>query len=226
LQANGKAAGSAAQQDAECGLLVTHTLRGEGFDASEDGTGRGTPLVAIAFNLRGREGGAQLEIDSSGIANIRAASGGSRRTMVAVGSREIAGALTSNYGKQPDSSDSSLGPNLAIAFDCKASGQSGFGVGEVASTMRAMGSANSHQNGGGHQAVLSGMQVRRLTPRECERLQGFPDDYTLITVRGKPAADGPRYKALGNSMAVPCMHWIGSRIQMVEKLTTQLESIL
>jgi DNA (cytosine-5)-methyltransferase 1 len=57
------------------------------------------------------------------------------------------------------------------------------------------------------------MQVRRLTPRECERLQGFRDDYTLITVRGKPAADGPRYKALGNSMAVPVMRWIGWRIE-------------
>lgn len=56
------------------------------------------------------------------------------------------------------------------------------------------------------------MQVRRLTPRECERLQGFPDDYTLIPHRGKPAADGPRYKALGNSMAVPVMAWIGRQI--------------
>jgi DNA (cytosine-5)-methyltransferase 1 len=59
------------------------------------------------------------------------------------------------------------------------------------------------------------MAVRRLTPRECERLQGFPDDHTLIPWRGKPAEqcpDGPRYKALGNSMAVPCMKWIGSRI--------------
>ena len=62
-------------------------------------------------------------------------------------------------------------------------------------------------------AVASNTSVRRLTPRECERLQGFPDDYTLIPVRGKPAADGPRYKALGNSMAVPVMHWIGKRIQ-------------
>ena len=57
--------------------------------------------------------------------------------------------------------------------------------------------------------------VRRLTPRECERLQGFPDDYTLVQFRGKPAADGPRYRALGNSMAVPCMAWIGRRIAAV-----------
>ena len=61
------------------------------------------------------------------------------------------------------------------------------------------------------------MRVRRLTPRECERLQGFPDDYTLIHVRGKPAADGPRYKALGNSMAVPVMRWIGKRIAAVDQ---------
>ncbi len=63
------------------------------------------------------------------------------------------------------------------------------------------------------------MQVRRLTPTECERLQGFPDNFTNIPWRGKPESpDGPRYKALGNSMAVPCMQWIGERIAMVEAL--------
>lgn len=62
-------------------------------------------------------------------------------------------------------------------------------------------------------AVSSLMQVRRLTPRECERLQGFPDDYTLVPHNKKIATDSPRYKALGNSMAVPVMHWIGQRIQ-------------
>jgi len=64
------------------------------------------------------------------------------------------------------------------------------------------------------------MAVRRLTPRECERLQGFNDDHTMIPWRNKPAdqcPDGPRYKALGNSMAVPCMAWIGKRIDAVEK---------
>jgi len=62
------------------------------------------------------------------------------------------------------------------------------------------------------------MQVRRLTPRECERLQGFPDDWTNVSRNGKPAPDGPRYKAIGNSMAVPVMRWIGQRIQMVENV--------
>jgi DNA (cytosine-5)-methyltransferase 1 len=73
--------------------------------------------------------------------------------------------------------------------------------------------------GQGYCGVQIGMAVRRLTPRECERLQGFPDDYTLVTYRGKPAADGPRYRALGNSMAVPVMRWIGERIALVERIT-------
>jgi DNA (cytosine-5)-methyltransferase 1 len=60
------------------------------------------------------------------------------------------------------------------------------------------------------------MAVRRLTPRECERLQGFPDFYTAIP----GAKDGPRYRALGNSMAVPVMRWIGERIQLVDDITS------
>ena len=68
-------------------------------------------------------------------------------------------------------------------------------------------------------AIATTMQVRRLTPVECERLQGFPDGYTNIPWRGKPESpDGPRYKALGNSMAVPVMRWIGERINEVSKL--------
>jgi len=63
------------------------------------------------------------------------------------------------------------------------------------------------------QPVATAMQVRRLTPVECERLQGFTDNYTNIPWRKKEEApDRPRYKALGNSMAVPCMKWIGQRI--------------
>ena len=66
--------------------------------------------------------------------------------------------------------------------------------------------------------VSDGVMVRRLTSRECERLQGVSDDFTLIDRRCKPAADGPRYKALGNSMAVPVMRWIGERIAAVDTL--------
>jgi DNA (cytosine-5)-methyltransferase 1 len=68
----------------------------------------------------------------------------------------------------------------------------------------------------GSQHAVATHDVRRLTPMECERLQGFPDGYTDIRPKGKPTPDGPRYKAMGNSMAVPVMRWIGRRIQMVE----------
>jgi DNA (cytosine-5)-methyltransferase 1 len=70
-------------------------------------------------------------------------------------------------------------------------------------------------------AVLHSMAIRRLTPKECERLQGFPDDWTKIPYRNKEAdqcPDGPRYKACGNSMAVPVMRWIGERINLIESI--------
>jgi DNA (cytosine-5)-methyltransferase 1 len=102
----------------------------------------------------------------------------------------------------------------AVAFSCK---DHGADAGMASPTLRAMGHGESHANGGGQVAVAHAMIVRRLTPRECERLQGFPDDYTAIPWRGKTETpDGPRYKALGNSMAVNCMEWIGERIAAQE----------
>ncbi len=101
----------------------------------------------------------------------------------------------------------------AITFQ---SSQSGVRLGDTHATLDANNGPRRH-NG-----VMVGSAVRRLTPRECERLQGFPDDYTRITLRGKPAADGPRYKALGNSMAIPPMRWIGERIQTVDELIASL----
>ena len=72
--------------------------------------------------------------------------------------------------------------------------------------------------------VATDYAVRRLTPMECERLQGFPDLYTNIEFRGKRAADGNRYKALGNSMAVNVMRWLGDRIQLIDSIGTQREA--
>jgi DNA (cytosine-5)-methyltransferase 1 len=91
-------------------------------------------------------------------------------------------------------------------------------VGENNEPSFALTKAHSH-------AVATGMAIRRLTPKECERLQGFPDDWTKIPYRNKEAdqcPDGPRYKACGNSMAVPVMRWIGQRIQYVENLMKEL----
>jgi site-specific DNA-cytosine methylase len=86
-------------------------------------------------------------------------------------------------------------------------------------TSQTIGSSASDVNHYG--GVLHSMAIRRLTPKECERLQGFPDDWTKIPYRNKEAdqcPDGPRYKACGNSMAVPVMRWIGQRIQLIEKM--------
>ena len=94
----------------------------------------------------------------------------------------------------------------AVAFGCDV--YNGDETGETAATLNAASGAPSHSG----PKILMPSAVRRLTPRECERLQGFPDDWTLIPYRGKPASDGPRYKALGNSRAVPVMRWIGERI--------------
>ena len=91
-------------------------------------------------------------------------------------------------------------------------------VTEVSQPLMAGGPVGGNQGGDFIQPSIS-TTVRRMTPRECEGLQGFPDDYTQISWRGKEAEDCPnghRYKAMGNSMAVPVMKWIGERIQQVE----------
>lgn len=167
-----------------------HTLRGEGFDASEDGTGRGTPLVPVAFDSRQDPVSSQHVFGSLGSSSPQAQ---------AVAFAIQAGALRTN----PDSGPDGVGVQSDHAYTLEARA-------EV-------------------QCVGHGMQVRRLTPRECERLMGFPDDYTKIPwkrgywpadkhspeVRAAVAEqcpDGPRYKALGNSWAVPCVRWIGRRI--------------
>jgi hypothetical protein len=143
---------------------------------------------ATAFDLRGREGGAQFE-GPHDTANIRAASGGSSRSYVAQ-----AAAFMENQRAELRVSDQT---------DALVRGGGKPGQGYAA-------------------ALLPTMQVRRLTPMEYERLQGFPDNWTLVPYRNKPASDGPRYKALGNSMAVPCMRWIGERIELIETLTKRI----
>jgi len=106
-----------------------------------------------------------------------------------------------------DKSHANAGVPPAIAFQ---SSQSGVRVTETHATL------DSNNGSRRHNGTIAGSAVRRLTPRECERLQGFPDDYTNISYRNKSAADGPRYKALGNSMAVPVMRWILRRIEAVD----------
>ncbi|HDR2528497.1 TPA: phage N-6-adenine-methyltransferase [Enterobacter ludwigii] len=113
-----------------------------------------------------------------------------------------------------DKSHANSGQPPAIAYAFKAGqGAKAGGIGYAEEQSPTLTSASSGTNLA--PAVMHGVDVRRLTPIECERLQGFPDNHTLIGWRGKDAAecpDGPRYKAIGNSMAVPVMRWIGERI--------------
>jgi DNA (cytosine-5)-methyltransferase 1 len=99
--------------------------------------------------------------------------------------------------------------SIAVAFQQNQLGE--VRCGNIAGTVN----TNSNASGRNTPMAMQAMTVRRLSARECERLQAFPDDWTLIPWRGKPAEqcpDGPRYKALGNSMACNCMAWIGEKI--------------
>lgn len=168
---------------------VTHSLRADGFDASEDGTGRGTPIVPVpapmAFSCK--DHGA----DASVIAP----------TLRAMGH---------------DGSHANAGGQVAVAFGSSSPQAQAVAFAQNSrDELREMpyAGALSAQPGMKQTSYLRiSSAVRRLTPRECERLQGLPPDWTLVSYRGKPAADGPRYRAVGNSMAVPCMAWIGRRI--------------
>ncbi|MBP7372254.1 MAG: DNA cytosine methyltransferase [Opitutaceae bacterium] len=219
---------------------VAHSLRGEGFDASEDGTGRGQPIV-----VHGTQDPCVSEHTAFALG---CNNGGENALAIAI----QAGALRTNPNSGPDG----VGVQLDHAYTLQARAEvQCVAVSDVVGAMSAAGATEKkHGFGWGQQDWENGycqptptMQVRRLTPRECERLQGFPDDYTLIpwkahqewakrkgtsangesfeeflirmTGRGlrQPTThdcpDGPRYKALGNSWAVPCVRWIGRRIQ-------------
>ena len=205
-------AGGMGRQDYETETLIAHTLRGEGFDASEDGTGRGTPLVAVSFH------GSQ-DPNVSGDVTHPLGRNYELETCIAFDTTAIT-SPQNRSNPQPGDPCHTLSSGAhppALAFSCK---DHGADAGELAPTMRAMNHTGSHANAGGKLAVATAMAVRRLTPTECERLQGFPDGHTAVPYRGKPAKDGPRYKALGNSMAVPVVRWIGERISAVERIAT------
>jgi len=129
------------------------------------------------------------------------------------GPHDVAPSCVSRYGTGGGNV-----PLVQEAISMRESGQGYWMEDSKAGTLRAEG--ENRPSRPSNVIAQSSMAVRRLSPRECERLQGFPDDHTLIPWRNKPAdqcPDGPRYKALGNSMAVPCMAWIGKRIDAVEK---------
>ena len=184
-------------------LIVTHTLRAEGFDASEDGTGRGVPLVTAFEYQRGATQGLEMLEEQS-------------PTLIKSQTPAIAfSIMPMNSGKDYKARETDIAQPI-MAGGPVGGNQGGDFIVEPVLPVHFQGRGSSR-------SYVAAMQVRRLTPMECERLQGFPDRYTLVPYRGKPASDGPRYKALGNSMAVPVMAFIGRRIQMVEDLVKGIE---
>ncbi|EOZ8928457.1 Dam family site-specific DNA-(adenine-N6)-methyltransferase [Enterobacter cloacae] len=207
-----------------CGIIaqsvtgdISHTLKAEGFDGSEDGTGRGTPIIAMAHG----QGGAEIKTDDSAptltcnheapiVVNSALAfqPGNLTRAAGAAPSDEVFPTLKSDHGRGM----SDQFPHVAYGIPGNWIGRAPENGGNATEPMHDVAPCLTVADRHG---VAMSMSVRRLTPIECERLQGFPDNHTLIGWRGKDAAecpDGPRYKAIGNSMAVPVMRWIGERI--------------
>lgn len=122
---------------------------------------------------------------------------------------EVSGAVVSKWAKGSGGPAGNECYNL-VAFDALSGGVTAHAVGDVPGAL--------HGGRGGGRAAIAGCSefgVRRLTPLECERLQGLPDGWTDVVWRGRPASDRQRYIALGNSMAVNVMDWIGERIEVV-----------
>jgi DNA (cytosine-5)-methyltransferase 1 len=178
----------------------------------------GSHPPAVAFSERTRQHGSHLELESTDVTPAI-------RTGVNRQQGVIQPFMYDGYNQK---ANEDISPSVRIGRDsgdcvvtrvaaCEVADTLSVASCEVSSSLRANPGSGWRSNGTPVEGVaIQGMAVRRLTPRECERLQGFPDDYTAITYRKKPAADGPRYKALGNSMAVPVMAWIGKRIAEVE----------
>lgn len=241
LNASGTASGTASgRMDFESETFITHTLRAEGFDASEDGTGRGIPLVPalydVAQTVRARDGAKGVDSDCTD--TLVPFGFNSREDPIVTG--DVAGALGASHPQAQV---------IAYPIPLRASGAAGAngaGIGEA-------GDPSLTLDCDGSAAIAVARGVRRLLPVETERLQGFPDGYTLIPMtrvnaagvivdkwrevdpdeanhlrcfgavleaRGVPprwyttaSADGPRYMGHGNSMSVPVIAWIGRRIQ-------------
>jgi DNA (cytosine-5)-methyltransferase 1 len=180
---------------------------------SNNGSRRHNGVLPVGFAQNQRD-----EVRTMDVAGALAAEPGAKQqTYVAFSSKDHgadAGEISPTLRSMShDGSHANGGGQVAVAFNW----QNGGGHGDAHDGL-GVSVEHSPPLSRSQTPAVTAMQVRRLTPRECERLQGFPDDYTLIPHRGKPAADGPRYKALGNSWAVPCARWIGERIEAVEQI--------
>ena len=198
-------------QDTVAGPLDSHYWKGLGSRQGGEREYVGVVQPAIAFAQNSRDEVRLVGGDGQTVGALAAQPGMKQTTYLAT---EVTGTLSSRTsaggGLGTDFEVAGgllpvLAPTLTAANDPSRSPQSTEVTNQVAAVL----------------AAQPTMAVRRLMPVETERLQGFPDDWTNIPWRGKPAPDGPRYKAMGNSMAVPVMRWIGQRLDRVAKGTVE-----
>jgi len=229
--------------------VVTHALSAEGHDASEDGTGRGTPLVAIPISadaLRGEGSAKTPSADAEGRVRLRdpglgiGQPGDPADTLAAAGPGAVAVTepfTLANRGRGDSHQLEFRNDGTANAILTPNGGRGGIGVGAVAfhedqRTGAVYETGHTHalaQPGGkpgqGYAAIREGSAVRRLTPVECERLQGFPDGWTCLCQPLEAYAadadgaalrctcpDSPRYRALGNAVTVNVIEQLGRRL--------------
>jgi site-specific DNA-cytosine methylase len=199
------------------GENAQYQFRAEHSETMDSLVARGPHAVLQPIAFSGQMSNPQTDVDMTPTLQAK------NPMAVAVGTDLYNGNITGDVAATmgtPGSSSNASGPTVMQPVGAFKPGQSAqaHSIGyesEMAPTLEAGSGGNNKP------AVHVGMAVRRLTPVECERLQGFPDSYTDIKSKNKPTPDGPRYKALGNSMAVPVMAWIGQRIEQVEAICKQ-----
>ncbi len=223
-----------------CESLIAHTLRGEGMDASEDGTGRGVPILPVGFSCKDGGGDALDDLAPTMRAMGHRESHPNAGGQLAVAFRGCGqdGFLPGEVAPPALARDgSTVGP--PVVFESRFARNGRGAPDAIAPPLKALSGGSGR--GDGAPLLATQIAVRRLTPRECERLQGFPDDWTLLAdyrrrlrpdeteemaaYLGIPieeareigaTPDGLRYKAIGNAMAVPVMRWIGRRVLAVD----------
>ncbi|MCU1776184.1 DNA cytosine methyltransferase [Pseudomonas sp. 14P_5.3_Bac1] len=212
LNANGKAAGSATNQDAQSGLLVVHGTQDPGVSdrlAFALGRNNGAENAVLAFSCKDHGADAGVIAPTLRAMNHSGSHANAGGQVAVCITGDITHTLKAE-GFDASEDGTGRGQPLVPAYSTKLHHTAALGAGKWYEEYTASLDACSPPP-----ALLAPTQVRRLVPVECERLQGMADDYTLIPWRGKPASecpDGPRYKAIGNSKAVTVVRWIGRRL--------------
>ncbi|RTB44090.1 DNA cytosine methyltransferase [Pseudomonas aeruginosa] len=187
---------------------ISHTLdtANGGKGCGEDGTGKGVPLIAQRWMLPRQQASFSFSENARGDVFLDSGHGQVLSTMTTGGGKPGQGYPAILVGPSHAGVAELWGNISPTLRACSGVGDQGHVLTSAQAHFRYEPSEVTAQD-------WSQWRVRRLMPVECERLQGMPDNWTLVPYRGKLAADAPRYKALGNSMAVPCVRWIGERLR-------------